>query len=171
MGFGGEEDVYHPKDVEEEDPLKREEGLQSRFGCKESRPGDEDGREVDYEFDEGGGVRRVGENPDQERDEENHLLVRDCAWVNGVREETDESQEFDGGELVLPPFFGHPRKGEEEDDCDNDRENVGCGGADEKLEENGDVRDRLIGFRVPDQLVIPLDWPGRQQDERKGDQC
>ena len=158
--MAGCEQVHHPYKIKQEDPFQREEGLEACFGCEKPSPGDNDGGEIEGDFGECGGVGWVGEDPDQEGDEEHDLLVGDCARVDGVSKKTDEGQEFHGGKLVLPPFFRHPREGEEEDCCDHDSEDIGCGGAGEKLEENCDVRDCLIGFRVLDQLVVPLDWPG-----------
>jgi len=142
----GNKYVYHPDDVENEYPFEREEGLQAGFGREEPSPGDEDSGEPEGEFGEGGWVGRVGEDPDEEGDEKHDLLVGDCAGVDGVGEKTDEGKEFYWRELVLPPFFGHPREGEEKDGCDDDGEDIGCGWVAEKLEENGDVRDCLVGF-------------------------
>lgn len=111
-GFG-KEDVNHPEDVEDKNPFQWEQGLQNGFGCKETCPGDEDGGEIENEFGEGGWGGRVGEYPDEEGDEEDHLFIGDRTGMNGVSEKTDESEEFNRRELVLPPFFYHPGEGEE----------------------------------------------------------
>ena len=79
-----EVNIQHPDEIENENPLQREERSPSGFGSEEACPGDEDGGEVKDKLGDGGDRGRVAEDPDQERNEKDHLFIRDAARMDEI---------------------------------------------------------------------------------------